>query len=299
MQGPVGEGVRQVQEEGFQAMSLDELQGALGVALGESALIHEPRFDHLAVVVEGIGKLIVAAEQALEGVEAAVVGKRGRGGSQVPLAEHTRGVAGGAKNLGQGDLLQGQASGYARCPLRLVQGEPSQRCSQGSTRGHGNLRQTRPDRIATGEKTGPGRRADRGRGVVIRHAYTFRRQTVELGCADAASSVSAQVAIAQIVEEDQHDVGRPTVRAGANRGHVGQIGLLARHPLRVIELLVPPGTQVEPSYTEDRCREEQGRADGCPAQKCAGESAKRLHEALDEIPPLGPPVEASPLPRTS
>ena len=64
-----------------------------------------------------------------------------------------------------------------------------------------------PDRMPAGHQAGPGRRAD-GRHVEAVEPDALRGDAVDVGCGDVAA-VEADVTPAEVVGDDEHDVGRP------------------------------------------------------------------------------------------
>lgn len=64
-----------------------------------------------------------------------------------------------------------------------------------------------PDRMPAGHQAGAGRRADR-RHVEAIEPDALRGDAVDVGCGDIAA-VEADVAPAEVVGDDEHDVGRP------------------------------------------------------------------------------------------
>src|SRR5262249_27933740 len=64
-----------------------------------------------------------------------------------------------------------------------------------------------PVRPAPGQQREPGRRADRRIRVAVREAQSFRCHAVELGRAPASSAIAAEIGVAEIVGEDEDEVG--------------------------------------------------------------------------------------------
>jgi len=61
--------------------------------------------------------------------------------------------------------------------------------------------------VATGEKRGPGRTADRGVGVEVREEHPLFGHLFDARCLDPAV-VHGHIAAAQVVGQDDHNVGR-------------------------------------------------------------------------------------------
>ena len=91
----------------------------------------------------------------------------------------------------------------------------------GSGRAFSRQRLLQPDfqplRIASGDKRAPRRRADRRRGVGTRELDALLREPIEVGRLVIGAAVAAQIAVAQIVREDEEDVRPGTLRRAVSR----------------------------------------------------------------------------------
>ena len=72
--------------------------------------------------------------------------------------------------------------------------------------------------VLAGHEHAARRRADGGAGVELREAQALRRQPVDVRCGDLLLPVAPEVAVAEIVGEDEDDVG-PRIRGGQRAHH--------------------------------------------------------------------------------
>ena len=194
-------GVRHVEEEGRVFGALDELKRLLGVARCQS-LQHRGLLQRLGVVHQGPRRHVVGIRDAEVFVEAAFRRQVLRLMAEVPLAD--------AHGLVALRLEHGGESG-----LRI--GET------GLVRRHEDVGHAGAGGVAAGEQRRARRGANRIGGIELREADSLRRHAVQVGRADFGT-VAADVAIAQIVAVDHHDVGRALrrgdeARAGGSGGH--------------------------------------------------------------------------------
>ena len=130
------------------------------------------------------------AEVVVETVPAGMMGRIVGVVAQVPFADAGRGVALRLERLGDGDFAGRQAAG--RVPPQNAVAVVAHAAA---------------DRVAAGEQGGPAGRADLGGGVEIGEPHPFGGHAVEVGRADARMPVAAQVAPAEIIRQDDDDVG--------------------------------------------------------------------------------------------
>ena len=203
-------GVGHVQEEGLLAFHLTahEVDRALrDFVIDERALL-EAVVHHLSrggtllafvdvgplnaafrVAVEHFpGRLVARVRDAIPLVEALVRGEPALGVAEMPLAEHARGVSGIGQHLSHGDLPLDEAVNTSTERDRTIAGT---------------------DRVAAGHDRGPRRRALR-LNIKVGQAQALRGESVDPGrrcSADDPPAVEAGLAPAEVVHEDQDDVG--------------------------------------------------------------------------------------------
>ena len=202
-------------------MNVDRL---LGVALGERVLVGGPLDDRLVAHQRDVPVLDLRVEEP----RTRLGGRARRRGpcrwsrecrssvskpwlrrqvlrqvAEVPLADAGGGVALGLESLGQRDLV-------GRQPAGGVGEQHAARC-----RWH----MPAADRQPAGEQRRPARRADLGRRVELREPHALGGHAVEVRRADGRVAVAAEVAVAEVVGEDDDDVGRaPTIEAAPRPG---------------------------------------------------------------------------------
>ncbi|OPZ22818.1 MAG: hypothetical protein BWZ10_00236 [candidate division BRC1 bacterium ADurb.BinA364] len=197
----MGHRVRQIEEEGLVLAVANESNRLFGVALRQQALIRIA-FDGFQsanqrkrrIVLVGLGPHVVAVGQAEIAIEA-VVDRQMRGQMpQVPFADAGRGIAAVAQDFGDGALARIEARPRAR---REHAGDAD------------------ADRIAARHQRGARRRTD-GRGdIERRQSHAFGGHAVDVRRFDIRRAEAAQVLIALVVGEDQHEIRRT---AGGFRG---------------------------------------------------------------------------------
>ena len=237
--------VGQVQEERAGGIGrlrgADHLQRPLGDVVGEVVVLVEGVHVHLVVVLHEPVRLVQVrepVEDPVEAVEAALarpgVTRSGIGAvrvlGQVPLAHHEGGVAGSAVRLGRG--------GDVGRELHRVAGEPGIAVRDVAHAG--------PMRVHAGQQRRPRRRAHRRR-VVVGEPQPALGEGIQVRRGDLGA-VAAEVAVAEVVGEDDHDVRRtgrrrrwrrpPALGAGHRPAHA------AAEPLVGIRRASPgrPGT---------------------------------------------------------
>jgi hypothetical protein len=119
--------------------------------------------------------------------------------AEVPFADHARGVAPGAERLREEHLAdrEGQRVGRRRAVGGRIAEQPVAR------------------RIAAGEQRGPCRGTIRRRCVELREACALRRESIEGGGAVLRVPVAAEVTPAEVVGEDENEIGRGRRRLGS------------------------------------------------------------------------------------
>jgi len=123
--------------------------------------------------------------------------------TEVPLAEGPGHVAGLRERLGYGDLLRGEpAAGVGKQDPPGVRGHPA------------------PDRVAAREQRGPAGRAHAGGHVELGPLLAFGGHPVQVGRPKLGMAERPEVSVAQVVGEDDHEVGLRGVRSlrGASPG---------------------------------------------------------------------------------
>ena len=198
----------EVEEERFVAGPPDEGDGLFGVALGEGGLFGKLGIGfEAAVVAEGSFGLhpgrdhVVAVEQAEVGVESLPGGHVAVFGAQVPFAHHGGAVALRLERFGERDLLRRQA---------------------GLAVGTEHVAHPRADGVAAREEGCAGGGAGRGGRVELGEAHAFGGHLVEVRRANRRVAVARQVAVAEIVGEEDDEVGAAGRFSGA--GHPGRGG---------------------------------------------------------------------------
>ena len=139
------------------------------------------------------------------------IGRNGRQVAEVPLADHAGGVAARLEQLGDRDLVGRQALG-ARC-----------RAAPSAPRPPATPYMPAADRQAAGQERRPARRAHRLH-VEAGPLLPRRRHGVEPRRADVRAAEGAEIAVAEVVGEDDDDVRRrgrgdlaPATGGGARR----------------------------------------------------------------------------------
>ncbi|OHB72155.1 MAG: hypothetical protein A2V70_20800 [Planctomycetes bacterium RBG_13_63_9] len=118
------------------------------------------------------------------------VGDAGRVGlAQTPFADDARGVAGLLEQLGHGHVLRPQRHPGVAADQRVTGVQPRH---QAASRG----------------------RTDRAAGIAVRKPHTLLGHAIEVRRPDHLLAVAAEVAIAEIVGQDEDDVRRIGRRGG-------------------------------------------------------------------------------------
>ena len=161
------------------------------------------------VVQEPVPVVHDAAEEAGELREAALVGVVSRiVQAAVPLAHVAGAVAGGAECITDGALAQGDAV-------------------QAAVRFH--AQRAAAVVVASGEQRGARRGADRRAAVVLGAAHALGGEPIDVGRGQDGVAVAAQVAVAQVVGQEDDDVGTRARRCGSHAaGTTGQVRCRAR-----------------------------------------------------------------------
>ena len=196
--GPVRRRVVDRQEEGRLASALpaDEVHGALGDEIGEIPDGMGFRLALEEVVLPGgvaVGEVVeAAAHRAEELPVAALQRSEVRQEAEVPLADQGRRVAGVAQQRGQ---------------RRVVRRQAQHRIAAVAARDRLVVAAAQPVLEAPGHQREARGRADRRVGVPVGEAQAVGGQTVELGGARRPAAVTAEVRIAEVVGEDEDEVG--------------------------------------------------------------------------------------------
>jgi hypothetical protein len=141
-----------------------------------------------------------AAEDSEELVVAMLVGTEPRSPPEMPLADEGRVVAVLPDERGNRRMAWRQpGSGRPSSRQRLLQPD------------------FQPLRVASGDKRTSRRRADGCRGVGAREPDALLREPIEGGGLVIGAAMTAQIAVAQIVREDEEDVRPGTLRRAASR----------------------------------------------------------------------------------
>ena len=217
----------QHQEEGLARVALDEIHGAVGERVGQVLL----DLDHLEAVQnlpdvprtlpssddrsgpgDGIRRRAVeiagaAPEVAEELIEAAVQRVVLLQCPEVPLADQPRHVAGAAHQVAKRGLPFRQAQlrvGPAHIVVRGIVLVPEAIL------------------VAPGKEAGPGRTADGCRDVAVGQSHALPGQAVDVRGGDHFGPVGPDVAVPEVIGNDDHDIG-----AGAGFRVCGAGGQLA------------------------------------------------------------------------
>ncbi len=157
------------------------------------------------VHVVGVRQTEVKIKAVLQRMVRGVV----RPNSQVPLANHARGVALSLERLSNGDFRGGQAAcrDTAEDP-KLVMGHPA------------------ADRVATREDGGATGRADFGGNVELGEAGALGGHPVEVRRTNRRVAVTAEISIPEVIGEDNHNIGlsggRPCRKKRAEQGQASK-----------------------------------------------------------------------------
>lgn len=227
MDGDVGHGVRQVQEEGMVFVILDELLRLAGEAAGQDILVGGGRLLHLAVAVDGVGLVVVAPQGAVERVEAAVVREVSGGMAQVPLSHQPGAVAAALQRFGEQHFVFGDAAHVVGVAPQDVHHQVHEVI--GREQGVGD---EGAHRVAPGEQAGARGAADRGGGVEAAQLCALGAHAPQAGQVEGGG---VQVAVAQVVGQDDDDIGQLFgLRAGLDGIQVGFGALGLEIPAEVV-----------------------------------------------------------------
>ena len=220
-EGPVRNGGGEVEEEGLlpisfgmppnevQRAGVDEIEGVLSVvgvfnAVGADAAFGVVLALLLVIVADVLGEFdlgsflpevggvvgvgLALVEVAEEFVEALICGDSVglAGEAEAPLAEEAGGVAGLVKNFGDGDVVLEQAFAVTLVGVAADAGVAG---------------------VEPLHEAGPRRRADRVAGVGVGEAHALAGEAVDVRSEDLFLAVAAKVAPAEIIGEDEDDVG--------------------------------------------------------------------------------------------
>jgi len=187
----------EVEEEGLGLAALDELHRVVGLA--------EFAFAALRRGGAGIG---ASGEVLVK----AMVGRLVAFAAEVPLAYGRGGVALGLEQL-RNRLHAGREVGVDRRAQQPV------RAAVGAAGEEG--RDLEAGRTLAGQQAGARRRADRSRGVGLREARAFGGEFVQVRRALVLAAEAAEVVDAQVIGEEDHEVGRRLLRAGGDEREQG------------------------------------------------------------------------------
>ena len=197
LNGSVWGVVGEVEEEGFRVffgrVSGEVVGGPLGEEVGGVAFGGD-RFSveaHVVLVVAAVVVVVIhhVAEEAVEVFEAASVWVFGVVESEVPFADGGGGVSRFFKNLGEHD---GGAGEEAPVVFRFGADDSGDADEIG---------------VASGEERGTGGGADGAVGVEFGEAKAVGHEGIEVRALEVGGSVGGKVAVAEIVGDDEEDVG--------------------------------------------------------------------------------------------
>ena len=119
--------------------------------------------------------------------------------AEMPFADVPGGVSRRFQHFRESDFLQRQL------PERIWLQEPLVRSIGPAVKKIGEMQ---PSRVLAGEDAGPRRRANRASGIGIGESHSIRGEPVDVRCAVIRAAVASGIAAAEIVHEDDDDVGR-------------------------------------------------------------------------------------------
>ena len=163
------------------------------------------------VAIEKLGILVVGVGLVDEAVERipALAPRRGIGVglAEAPLADHGGGVARGAEALGDGEVagLEGDTAAVVAAADEVV--------------AHSGVAG-----VVAGQERIPRGCADSGAGVVVGEDEALAREAVDIGCGVARLAVEAHLAVAEVIGQDEDQVGTRVglrSRDGDQRGEGG------------------------------------------------------------------------------
>jgi hypothetical protein len=186
------------QEEGRLASALpaDEVHGALGDEIGEIPDGMGLRFSLEEVVLPGrvaVSEIVEAAAHRAEELPVAALQRAEvRQEAEMPLADQGRRVAGVAQQRGQ---------------RRVVRRQAQHRVAAVTARDRLVVAAAQPVLEAPGHQREARGRAHRRVGVPVGEAQAVGGQAVELGGARRPAAVTAEVSVAEVVGEDEDEIG--------------------------------------------------------------------------------------------
>ena len=185
--------VGKVQEKGAMTMSIDETECLAGECVCEVLLlVHGCGASHNRVVctqarvdvgVLPIGKAKELVKSSFKGMEMAW-------GTQLPLAYCTGGITCRGKDVGEGNLGQGQAYMFL----------------QASRRWRRVVVVPETLLVTARHESGAGWAAPRGRDVTICETNAFVGYGIDVWCRDIFTPMAANIGIAQVVCDDDDDI---------------------------------------------------------------------------------------------
>jgi hypothetical protein len=193
---------REIREERPILVRRDELHGLGGEPVGEVfavGAVGEPRIAiGREVALAAIGTAAVVATEVV--VEALILGPPALG-AEVPLAGEERGVAGGLQRFCERGRIERQPVGVGR-RQELGVALPCLR-----VRGADVVGDAGALRPLAGEDAGARGRANGARGVGIGEFRTVAREAIEIRCLVKRAAIDREIALAEIVGEEENDVG--------------------------------------------------------------------------------------------
>ena len=191
-----------------------ELHRALVDEIGEVAVafhgLHPVAQGGRAVVVFVLVVIGVAEELAEILVEAALRGVELVAVAEMPFAEGARGVAGGLQPIRNGGLAEREAEA-----VDIGLGDP-RAVYAARLLDHVAKRELKSDALlpAAGHEAGARGRAHGGIGVEIGKLHALGREAIDVGRLDVGRAHAAEVAVAEIIGEDEDDVRFRQARRG-------------------------------------------------------------------------------------
>ncbi len=233
-------------------MLLDKAGCRLGIALGQVALVYRGSDGDVAVGIQRKRLHVVAVVRAEVAVKAHIVGQRGAAVAEVPLAHHAGGVTRGLEQVRQRDLLRRQAHMAVGIEQRMEDIVPD------AAGGEDQVGQPRPRRQAAGEIAGAGGRAHRGGGIEIREYDAVCGQLVDIGRGNhrAARGAGTQVAVAQVIEEDEDNIRPASAGNVPELADLCEVVVFALQRWRIIRLS-GGGQAIAEEQREQHCQQQQ------------------------------------------
>jgi len=200
MDGIVGHGVGQIDQEGMVLVDFDEVDSFVSVAHGDGVLI-DGGFDDCFVSKQRqgwiglslVGTHVVAVRDAVIIIEALTGGQKLWLIAQMPLADTGGGVVFLFEDFGDGDFVGMKTLFADRKQDGLV---------------FGVLVHIDPARVAAGHQAGTGRRANAAGDVKAGEACALFGHAVDVGSPVFFGAETSQVPVAEIVAKDNDEIGR-------------------------------------------------------------------------------------------